>query len=110
MADDQPLRGVGIELPTPCTAQLLPDVDLPCRRDAEVVCWGPVAAADGSPVVAMVTVCRFHVRPAMRWLKSTTPEPDAIEAWKIDVFAEAMGLGLFEKHGLDLHALRASVA
>ena len=103
MAVDQPLAGAGIVLPTPCAGPLLPGIDLRCHQDAEVACWGPVTAADGSPVVALITVCRHHVRPAMRWLKSSTLDPDGIEAWRLDVFVEHQGL--IAMNGIDVHVL-----
>ena len=90
-------------LPTPCAGDLLPGVDLRCSNDAEVACWGPVFGAELEPVVALVTVCRHHVRPALRWLKSAALDPADIEAWRLDVFVEQQGM--IASHGVDVHVL-----
>lgn len=108
MATHRPLAGAGISLPAPCAGAMLPGVDLPCTRDGEVACWGPVMGADGHPVLALVVVCKHHVRPAMSYLKRSTPFPEDIEAWGLANFVEAQGM--IAQQGLDLHVLTSAVA
>lgn len=103
MVTDRPLAGAAIELPAPCAGTMLPEVDLPCARDAEVVCWGPVTDAHGGPVMALVAVCKHHVRPAMRYMRSVTLAPESIEAWGIANFVEYQGL--IAREVGDLHVL-----
>jgi hypothetical protein len=104
----RPLAGAGISLPAACAGAILPGVDFPCARDASVACWGPVVAADGHPVVALVVVCAMHARPAMAYLKRSTPNPGDIEAWGLENFIEAQGM--IRSSGIDLHVLTAAAA
>lgn len=109
MEADAALRGAAIELPARCAGDLSGAEDVPCQLDAEVAVWGPVEAADGSPVYGLVAVCPRHVRPALRVLKQATPEPDLIQAWKLATFIEHQGM-IVRSLGAPVEVLRRARA
>lgn len=100
----EPRAGVVLGDGTRCAGDLAPGVDLPCHRAARVIVWGPVTAADGSPIVGVVAACEKHARFVLRWMRRATREPDLIEAWGLEAWVEAQRLGLLDAHGFDLES------
>jgi hypothetical protein len=95
-----------IELPTPCAGDLSGTEQIPCQLEAEVAVWGPVEAADGSPVFGFMAVCPRHVKGALRMMRMATPIPDAIETWRLATFVEHSGM-IVRSLGAPLEQLRA---